>query len=178
MANRVIEQLDERIRQLEERAAAFRALREKIAEDPGFVIELQDLLLHPESNGILSPERTAAAHNPGLPTHERIKVYLQSKGNEWHSLRAIADGTNIPRNTVRGILYQRVHSKLFESKKTSDSRTLWRVKEKEDVPAPDEPDEPEQPPLATVPFGIGGKTTEQPTRPHQRTRPKPKWARS
>src|SRR5436309_3372721 len=98
----------------------MRALRVMVAEDLAFVIELQDLLLNPESNGVLNVERTAAAREPGLPKHERIKEFLLSKGNQWMSMRQIFAGTQISRNTIRGILYQSVHSKMFESKKTSE----------------------------------------------------------
>ena len=129
MANRVVELLDEKIRQLEARLAGLRAFRPMVAEDPAVVIELQELLLDPEANGALNIERATTAREPGLPKHERIREFMLSKGNEWLSLRQIAAGTQISRNTVRGILYQSPHSPIFESKKTSDSRTFWRLKE-------------------------------------------------
>jgi hypothetical protein len=178
VANRVIEQLDEKIRQLEARLAGLRAFRAMVAEDPAFVIELQDLLLNPEANGVLHTERATAAREPGLPKYERIKEFLLSKGNEWMSIRQIAAGTQISRNTVADILYHS-HAHIFEGKRTSKNRKWWRVKVAGGEPvASHVEEEPEPPPKATVPFGIGDKATERPTRTEGPRRPKPKWPRS
>ena len=47
VANRVVERLDQQDPQAEERLETMRPLRVMVAEDPAFVIELQDLLLNP-----------------------------------------------------------------------------------------------------------------------------------
>lgn len=166
--NRVVEQLDEKIHQLEAWLTGLRTVRTMLAEDPAFVVLLQDLILNPESNGILDPDRAVAAKEPGLPKHERIKEYFKAHRNEWMSIRQIAAGTQISRNTVADILYHK-YSHMFDGKNTGKNRKYWRVKMEGGEPVPTyAEDEPEEPPKATVPFGIG---EEKPERP----RPKSKY---
>ncbi len=128
MANRVVEQFDQKIVVLEARLEAMRAIRNAIAQDPEFITVVQEILLNPASNGQPKPERAATAQQPDALNYERVVSYLLSAGNEWMSIRDICTGSKLKRNSIAIVLYTGGHKHLFEHKYISEARRVWRVR--------------------------------------------------
>lgn len=134
MPNRVVEQLDHLIRQLETRLERLRLFRDTFAEDPNFLAEFQDILLDPNSNGRIDPVRATSARNPDKPNHERIRDYLLAKGNKGLTVTEIVAGTGINQNSLRAILYTTHPADFDSSPQPGTRRHVWRVIQQGDPP--------------------------------------------
>lgn len=170
MASRLVEQLDRLIGQYAGRVKTLQQLREVAENDPGLVVELQDILLDPDTNGLLHPERADIAKLPHETRFVRVKAFFESKGNQWCSIRAVSRGTNLSRNSLNYVMYTGDHADKFEKKpagkdeKEPGTRDIyvWRLKV--------QTDQPETQPVA--PTGdLNGHSKESPP---QKVAPKPK----
>lgn len=112
------EQLANLIASYESRAAKLRALQKLLGDDPELIAELRAVLFPPEP----AP--------PSVPAIEAVVGYFEAKSGEWLTARQIAEGTNLPRNTVNFLLFTSKHKERFESEMHGPKRKVWRLKDR------------------------------------------------
>ncbi|MBY0513829.1 MAG: hypothetical protein K2P78_07940 [Gemmataceae bacterium] len=134
MPNRVVEQFDDLIQQIEANLERLRAVRDLFAADPNFVASVQDILLDPNSNRRIDPVRATSARDPDKTQHERIRDYLLAKGNKGLTVTEIVAGTGINQNSVRAILYTAHAAEFDSSPQPGTRRHVWRVIEHAGLP--------------------------------------------
>lgn len=118
------------------RAHRFRAIQQMIAEDPGMVPDLLEILSNPN---------LATAPTPATPTQtdarrrtdariqaEKVVAFFRGRQNEVASVREIADGTGLTRNTVNALLYNSGQKDQFFRIRVGPKRVLWRLREEGD----------------------------------------------
>jgi DNA-binding CsgD family transcriptional regulator len=117
------------------RAHKLRAIQQMIAEDQGIIPDLLEIL----TNAAGAPADPAPARTPpdarrrvdAKTQADKIVAYFTANGNTMASIRQIADGTGLTRNTVNALLYNSSQKELFKSLRVGPKRKLWRLREGE-----------------------------------------------
>jgi DNA-binding CsgD family transcriptional regulator len=118
------------------RAHKLRAIQQMIAEDPALVPELLEILTT-SAGAPAGPARTppdARRRVDAKTQAEKVVAFFKANGNTMASVRQIADGTGLTRNTVNALLYNSSQKELFKSLKVGPKRKLWRLREGENDP--------------------------------------------
>lgn len=116
------------------RAHRLRAIQQMIAEDPGMVPDLLEILSspHPATAPTPAPAPTDARRRTDARVQaEKVVAYFKANGNTLATVRQIAEGTGLTRNTVNALLYNSGQKDLFKSLKVGPKRKLWRLREGE-----------------------------------------------
>lgn len=117
------------------RAHKLRAIQQMIAEDPALVPELLDILTNPAGPLVgAAPARTPADARRRTDARiqaEKVVAFFHGRGNAMATVREIAEGTGLTRNTVNALLYNSGQKDLFKSLKVGPKRKLWRLRENE-----------------------------------------------
>lgn len=129
-AENTMASIDRVIERYERRLSAARAIRELLADDTEFAIELLEQLAckHPEKlngNACLPANSLESASATHL---ERITSILRQNGNNWLSTPEIVKLTKLSRGSVGAILHN-LHKDKFEKRKKLGSEKVkeWRL---------------------------------------------------
>ncbi len=118
------------------RAHRLRAIQQVIAEDPGIVHDLLDILSDPNPATAPTPatptEADARRRTDARTQAEKVTAFFRGRGNTMATVRQIAEGTGLTRNTVNALLYNSGQKDLFVSLKVGPKRKLWRLREGKD----------------------------------------------
>src|SRR5262249_42460033 len=95
------------------RAHKLRAVKDMIQEDPGIVPELLEILSSaPDGSERLSPTKTKRVN--AKTQVEKVLAFLREyPDDELHTIKEIAEGTGLTRNTVSHLLYKSGQRHLF-----------------------------------------------------------------
>jgi len=122
--------IDDLIQRFERRLAAARAVRELLAEDREFAMQLvQELSKAPPVEAQDQP-RAKPSGNGQPPTHfSRIRSLFESTGNHWLATPEIVSKTGLPRGSVGAILHN-LHADSFEKRDKAGTKKTkeWRLK--------------------------------------------------
>ncbi len=112
------------------RAHKLRAIQQMIAEDPGIVPDLLEILT--TSPGTPAPSAPEARRRVDAKTQaEKVVAYFRANGNTMATVRQIADATGLTRNMVNALFYNSSQKGLFKSLTLGKKRKFWRLKEDE-----------------------------------------------
>jgi hypothetical protein len=129
------------------RAQKLRAIQQMIAEDPGIIPDLLEIL--PAQTSPKPPQTEA-------PVRRRVDAKTQAQkvvdfmsdnadDNRLYSVREIAEGTGLTRNTINALFYNSKQKHLFYPVKIKGTRrTLWRMREEDDEDDPGGEVDPEE----------------------------------
>lgn len=89
----------------ERRTEALRAVRDAVANDPGFLAELREAI------GIGTPKSSAATDGPRAykkkgKNAKAIKDFFDRRANEWATMAEILSGTSLKKNSAVGVVYK------------------------------------------------------------------------
>lgn len=130
--SKIDDELALHIQRLESRAEKLRAIRSMLADDPELAAQLLGILLHHHATAAVPADPQAAelystARRKAAPHLDRITAFLQLGGNDWRSVRQIADGTGLPRNAINFVFYNSKHKDRFESQSLGPKEKVWRL---------------------------------------------------
>lgn len=114
------------------RAHKLRAIQQMIAEDPGIVPELLTILSDPTNTEPATQSAPDVRRRVDAKTQaQKVVDYFMDNDNDLASIRDIAEGTGLTRNTVNALLRNSAQKDQFVCVKVGPKKTLWRVKEDE-----------------------------------------------
>jgi hypothetical protein len=115
--------LEQMIVAAERRLEFLRAIHNVADEDPAFIREFMQALGAPDR------PRTGNSQEPqSSPGFDRVRSFLESRGDEWVPTPEILRATGIARSALARILY-RTHRGAFVKRKAPGSNKLkqWRL---------------------------------------------------
>lgn len=103
--------------------------------NPALAEQLSALALDPVANGVTNPVRIIPAgdNQSETPQLDRVLAYFRSQDHGvWRTVKQIAEGTGLTRNSVNFLLYTSKHKELFEGHVAGPKKKLWRIKGEQD----------------------------------------------
>lgn len=115
------------------RAHKLRAIHQMIAEDPGIMPDLLEILSNPASvpAGPVPVQASETRRRVDAKTQaEKVVAYFHSRGNTMATVRQIAEGTGLSRGVINALLYNSSQKGLFKKLTVGGKkRKFWRLKE-------------------------------------------------
>lgn len=115
------------------RAHKLRAIQQMIAEDPGIVPDLLEILSNPASVPAGPAPASEARRRVDAKTQaEKVVAFFKGNGNTLATVRQIAEGTGLSRGVINALLYNSSQKVLFKKLTVGGKkRKLWKLKEDE-----------------------------------------------
>lgn len=116
------------------RAHKLRAIQQMIAEDPGIVPDLLEILSNPASVPAAPVQASEARRRVDAKTQaEKVVAFFRAHADDdLFTVRDIAEGTGLSRNTVNALLYNSSEKHLFYRIHVGPKRVLWRLRKEGD----------------------------------------------
>ena len=113
------------------RAHKLRAIQQMIAEDPGIVPELLAILSDPTNMEPTSQPEPVRRRVDAKTQAQKVLDFMMDSAdeNKLYSVREIAEGTGLTRNTINALFYNSSQKHLFYPVKVGPRKTLWRMRE-------------------------------------------------
>jgi ribonuclease D len=113
------------------RAHKLRAIQQMIAEDPGIVPDLLEILTSAAGTPV-TPAPEARRRIDAKTQAEKVVAFFRSRGNTMATVRQIAEGTGLSRGVINALLYNSSQKGLFKKLTVGGKkRKFWRLKEDE-----------------------------------------------
>lgn len=127
------------------RAHKLRAIQQMIAEDPGIVPDLLEVLTNSAGAPAGTVRQPDGARRRLDSKTQAVKVmafFRAHADDDLFTVRDIAEGTGLTRNTVNALLYNSSEKDLFYRIHVGPKRVVWRLR-REGEAAEGEVDDPE-----------------------------------